>query len=164
MEIFSFHKSRFFPYQKSTKRAYKYKALIGFGGNEGDVKKSFARVIRLFMDERRLHVEKTSFILKNPPFGFLEQPHFFNAVVLVQTSLSGKELLRLLLHVEKRFGRKRSFKNAPRTLDLDIIFFDRFRFKDRILKIPHPKWRERISILAPLAYEKMRKGKMDWNC
>ncbi|MBS9778802.1 MAG: 2-amino-4-hydroxy-6-hydroxymethyldihydropteridine diphosphokinase [Campylobacteraceae bacterium] len=163
MEVFKFHKTRFYPYQKTTKRVYKYKALVGFGGNKGDVKKTFKKVFRVLQNDRRLHVKKTSFILENPPFGYLEQAHFFNAVVLVQTSLSGKEFLRLLLHVEKRFGRIRSFKNAPRTLDLDIIIFDRFEYKDRVLTTPHPKWSKRISILVPMAYENIRKGRMDWN-
>ncbi len=146
--------------QKTSQKPYKYQALVGLGGNEGDVKKSFSRLLRLWQDDRRLHVEKTSFILENPPFGYLEQAHFFNALALIKTSLDAKGFLKLLLHVEKKFGRKRSFKNAPRTLDLDIIFFNGFEQKDERLSLPHPFWHERMSVLAPLALSKIRKNNL----
>ena len=62
--------------------------------------------------------------LENPPFGFLDQDDFYNAVIVIQVDMQAKELLSYLLRLEKKFGRKRSFANAPRTLDLDIIFFE----------------------------------------
>ena len=67
-------------------------------------------------------------------------------------------MLKVLLHVEKVFGRKRSFKNAPRTLDLDIIFFDNQTIKQKDLIIPHPKWEERLSVKVPLSELKRFKG------
>ncbi|PID47984.1 MAG: 2-amino-4-hydroxy-6-hydroxymethyldihydropteridine diphosphokinase [Proteobacteria bacterium] len=155
--MFKFYRIRFFPLKKRSSRPYKYEALVGIGGNEGNVKKTFVRLLRLWQNDRRLHVEKTSFVLENPPFGYLEQANFFNALIRVKTSLSAKSFLKLLLHTEKIFGRKRSFKNAPRTLDLDIIFFNFKEQRDERLVLPHPFWHERASILAPLAFSRMQK-------
>lgn len=147
-----FYYERFYPYCKRSKKTYKHKALIGLGGNVGNMQKRFKRVYRYLLDRADIHVSQTSPILKNPPFGYLEQNDFYNAVMLVETSLSPRELLKLLLHTEKIFKRKRSFKNAPRTLDLDIIFFDSKHYRDRHLTIPHPCWSQRESVVIPLAY------------
>ncbi len=146
----SWQKSRFFPFSKKSKKPYKHTAVIGIGGNIGDVKRRFDRVFRYFLNSSFLHVKKTSPILKNPPFGFLEQDDFLNAVMVVQTSLKPDELLRFLQHTEKIFKREKSFKNAPRTLDLDIIFFDSVKIVKNNLIIPHPKWNERESVILPL--------------
>jgi len=64
--------------------------------------------------------------------------------------MNPRELLAFLLRVEKHFGRKRSFANAPRTLDLDLIFFDDVRMETARLTLPHPHWHERESVLIPL--------------
>lgn len=143
-------KIRFFPLCKAKRKAFLYEALIGLGGNEGDVKKRFAKLYRLFQNDRRFYITQTSNVFQNPPFGYREQADFHNAVMLIQTSLHVKILLKILLHVEKNFGRKRSFKNAPRTLDLDIIFFENLSRKQKHLSLPHPHWEERLSVMVPL--------------
>lgn len=142
--------------KKSSSRPYKYEAIVGFGGNKGDVIKRFRQVLRVWLDDRRLKVVESSPILENPPFGYIYQAKFFNGVVKVKTSLDAKSFLRLLMHTEKRFKRERSFKNAPRTLDLDIITFSRFEQVSERLTIPHPSWGERVSVLAPLAWMERR--------
>ncbi len=129
-----------------------HRALIGIGGNIGDVEKRFERVLRYFESSSLLNPVATSILLKNPPFGYEEQPDFINSVILVETGLGPHALLRYLLWVEKRFGRRRSFANAPRTLDLDIIFFDNLRLKSRRLSVPHPHFFERDSVMIPLRY------------
>ncbi|MDR2100171.1 MAG: 2-amino-4-hydroxy-6-hydroxymethyldihydropteridine diphosphokinase [Campylobacteraceae bacterium] len=149
-QALKWHKTRFFPASKLAEGEFKHTALIGIGGNVGDVKKRFVALFRYFASCSLLHVSKTSPILQNPAFGYLEQNDFFNAVMVVQTSLSVQKLLKFLLHAEKIFGRVRSFKNAPRTLDLDIIFFDTAKFMQKDIIIPHPKWQERLSVLLPL--------------
>ncbi len=133
-----------------------HRALIGIGGNIGEVENRFERVLRYFRVSRFLRPLATSILLKNPPFGFADQPDFINSVILVETDLGPHALLRYLLWVEKRFGRKRSFPNAPRTLDLDIIFFDNLQLKSRRLTLPHPHYAERESVMIPLRY--MRSG------
>lgn len=145
-----FFYSRFYPIMKKNSAAYKYRALIGLGGNVGDVKKRFRDLYMYLLRYPRLAVIETSPILRNPPFGYATQADFYNAVMLVETSMAPKELLKFVLHVEKIFGRIRSFRNAPRTLDLDIILFEHKQYKQKNLLIPHPHWRERRSVLRPM--------------
>jgi 2-amino-4-hydroxy-6-hydroxymethyldihydropteridine diphosphokinase len=70
--------------------------------------------------------------------------------MVIRTSLPPKAFLKFLLHVEKIFGRKRSFKNAPRTLDLDLIFYEDIKIKSKHLSVPHPSWSKRESVVLPL--------------
>lgn len=146
--------SKNFPRKYRKKNYFKHQAIIGLGGNVGNVFKRFDSVFRYFLKDRRFHILQTSPILKNPPFGYLEQDDFLNAILVLQTSLSPKELLKNLLRIEKLQKRKRSFKNASRSIDLDIIFFDTLQIKTKILTIPHPKWKERLSVTIPLGYVK----------
>ncbi|MFK5880845.1 MAG: 2-amino-4-hydroxy-6-hydroxymethyldihydropteridine diphosphokinase [Sulfurospirillum sp.] len=141
-----------FPVKNRKRANFKHMAIVGIGGNIGDVKKRFRAVYRYFLKDRRFWVLQTSPILKNPPFGYKEQNYFLNAVLVLQTSISAQELLKNLLHVEKLHKRKRSFKNAPRSLDLDIIFFDNLNIKTKNLKVPHPGWHDRVSVTIPLGF------------
>ncbi len=144
--------NKYFPVKKPKKNYFKHIAVIGIGGNIGGVFKRFESVFRYFLKDRRFHILETSPILENPPFGFLRQNNFLNAVLVLQTSIGPTELLKNLLHVEKLQKRKRSFKNAPRSIDLDIIFFDNLKRKTKNLIIPHPKWRQRESVIIPLCF------------
>ncbi|MDX1809787.1 MAG: 2-amino-4-hydroxy-6-hydroxymethyldihydropteridine diphosphokinase [Sulfurospirillaceae bacterium] len=146
--------SKNFPRRYRKKTCFKHKAVVGIGGNVGNVFKRFDSVLRYFLQDRRFHILCTSPILKNPPFGYLEQNDFLNAVLVLQTSLTPKELLKNLLRIEKRQKRKRSFRNAPRSIDLDIIFFDDLKINTKMLTIPHPEWEERLSVKIPLEYVK----------
>jgi 2-amino-4-hydroxy-6-hydroxymethyldihydropteridine diphosphokinase len=151
-------KIRFFPTCKKASKRFKYQALIGIGGNEGDVKKRFVKLYRTWMNDARWRVRESSPVFQNPPFGYLEQNDFENAVCVLETSLHVRALLKALLHVEDQFGRVRRFKNGPRTLDLDIIFFDNQRRKQSDLIVPHPHWHERLSVVVPLFMLKRFKG------
>ncbi len=143
---------KFFPINYPKNPNFKHIAVVGIGGNTGDVKSRFKSAYRYFLRDRRFWVLQTTPILKNPPFGYLEQNDFLNAVIVLQTSMSAKELLKNLLHVEALHKRKRSFKNAPRSLDLDIIFYDNQNIKTKNLIVPHPSWSERQSVTIPLGY------------
>ena len=134
---------------KSKKRFF-HQATVGIGGNLGDVKRRFEHLFFALKREKRVELIKTSLILKNPPFGYLAQDDFFNSIMIIDTSMQAKEFLRFLQRVEKKFGRKRSFANAPRTLDLDIIFFDKQVLNTPTLTLPHPEWYKRESVLIPL--------------
>lgn len=129
-------------------------ATIGLGGNVGDVLRRFKRLRIALQKDREIDVIATAPVLKNPPFGYEEQDDFLNTVIAVRTRLQPMALLRKLLHYEKRFGRIRTFANAPRTLDMDILFFENRQIATRGLMIPHPHWHERASVLIPLAYLK----------
>jgi len=126
--------------------------VIGVGGNVADVLRRLQKLLIFFQRDSRVSLKRSSPIVKNPPFGFLEQEYFFNAVLVVQTTMKPDTFMRYLLGVERRFGRVRSFKNGPRTLDLDILFFDNLKIQSNILSVPHPHWQERSSVIVPLSY------------
>ncbi len=146
-EIFS---SVFFP-AKIKKSSKKHKALIGVGCNLGECIRRFKKLYAFLNSHPKIDIVQTSVIYKNPPFGYLNQPYFYNTVMVIYTDFSPYELLRFLLYTEKKFGRKRSFKNAPRTLDLDIIIYDNLTVKRPDLILPHPHFKKRDSVLLPLA-------------
>ncbi len=145
-----FFYDRFFPIIKRQNRSFKYRAVVGIGGNEGDVRKRFRNLYSYLTRSSLVSISETSPILQNPPFGYLDQDDFYNAVAIIRTSLSPRAFLKFLLHTEKIFGRKRSFKNAPRTLDLDLIFYEDIKIKSKNLVVPHPSWNKRESVVLPL--------------
>jgi 2-amino-4-hydroxy-6-hydroxymethyldihydropteridine diphosphokinase len=82
--------------------------------------------------------------------GYVDQPDFINAVAQVETSLAPRALLAALLDIEHRHGRERSFRNAPRTLDLDLLLYGSAHFHEDGLTLPHPRMTERGFVLLPL--------------
>ena len=152
------YKNRDFPQYIKKYRPKNRVALIGVGGNLGDVKRRFKHLLEFLKRDRQIRVLTTSIVLKNPPFGYLEQDDFYNTLFLIETKFTPLELLRYLQRVEKHFKRDRLFKNGPRTLDLDIIFYEKIRVrKGEKLIIPHPYWQERDSVKIPLSFLKGRK-------
>lgn len=146
----SIYVNRNFPKKLSAFKGFRYRTVLGVGGNVGDTRR---RIERLWINLGRLPQVKrvrSGVILKNPPFGYLAQDDFYNTVIEITTSLGPRQFLRLVWRIEKRFGRVRSFTNAPRTLDLDIIFFDNQTLDYPELKIPHPHWEKRSSVIIPL--------------
>jgi len=131
--------------------SHRYQVVIGVGGNIGDVKRRFEHLYFVIQRDVRVEIIETSLILKNPPFGFKAQDDFFNSTIIVKTSMQPRVFLDYLMRLEKKFGRVRSFENAPRTLDLDIIFFDNRIVNTKKLTIPHPSWSNRESVVIPLA-------------
>jgi 2-amino-4-hydroxy-6-hydroxymethyldihydropteridine diphosphokinase len=124
---------------------------LSIGGNIGNSRKRFNNLILYLQRVKVLDVMCTSPILKNPPFGYKDQEFFFNAIIVVKTDLNPKMLLKFVLRVEKFFKRVRSFENSPRTLDIDIIFYDTITLNTKDLIIPHPEYHKRESVLIPLA-------------
>lgn len=143
-------KSLHFSYKTTQKTSFRHLVTIGVGGNIGDVKRRFEHLFYFLKKDIQVEVLQTSYILKNPPFGYLEQDDFFNALIVIKTNLQPRQMLDYLLRVEKKFSRKRSFENAPRSLDLDIIFFDNRVIDTPRLKIPHTSWSKRESVIIPL--------------
>ena len=87
---------------------------------------------------------KTSF------FKFKFHPDYINAVVEIDTTLTPLQLLNKLLKIELQHGRVRTFRNAPRTLDLDILLYDKQQLNDEKLTIPHPRMTQRAFVMYPL--------------
>ncbi len=145
------YKGSFFPKKYIYKR-FRYESTIGVGGNISDVIRRLHKLLIFLQKDRRVSLKQTSIILKNPPFGFVDQDDFINTAIVVRTSMQPRAFMRYLLRVEKRFGRVRSFCNAPRTLDLDMLFFDNRTIEYPDLTVPHPSWSSRDSVLIPLSY------------
>ncbi|XPV67936.1 MAG: 2-amino-4-hydroxy-6-hydroxymethyldihydropteridine diphosphokinase [Halarcobacter sp.] len=130
----------------------KYLVHIGIGGNIGNIKKTFNKLLLCLKSDGRFDILITSPLLLNPPFGFLEQNHFLNGIIALKTNLAPNEFLKNMQRLEKRFGRKRSFQDAPRTLDIDIIFFANKKIDTEKLIIPHKDWANRESVIIPLKH------------
>ncbi len=84
------------------------------------------------------------------PVGYADQPDFINAVIKINTGLAPKPLLAALLDIEQRQGRKRTFRNAPRVIDLDILLYDELILDESELTLPHPRMHERAFVLMTL--------------
>ena len=138
-------------YKTFQKSSHRYRVSVGIGGNIGDVKRRFEHLFFVLKRDKRVELLETSLILKNPPFGFKNQDDFFNSIIVLQVSMQPTYFLDYLMRLEKKFARKRSFANAPRTLDLDIIFFDNRVIQTPRLQIPHASWSQRESVVIPLS-------------
>jgi len=139
-----------FNYKTKQKTSHRYRVTVGVGGNVGDVKRRFEHLFYYLKKDKRVELLQTSLILKNPPFGYEAQDDFFNSIMVLQVSMQPFAFLDYLMRLEKKFARKRSFANAPRTLDLDIIFFDNRVVNKPKLQIPHAEWFKRDSVVIPL--------------
>ena len=144
-----------YPFKTNNTSCHRYETVVGIGGNIGDVRRRFEHLFFEIQRDKRVSLIKTSLILKNPPFGYMAQDDFFNSILVLKTSMQPKSFLRYLLRLEKKFGRRRSFANAPRTLDLDIIFFDNRTINTKDLTLPHPFYAERESVMIPLSSIKL---------
>ncbi|MDY0051637.1 MAG: 2-amino-4-hydroxy-6-hydroxymethyldihydropteridine diphosphokinase [Aliarcobacter sp.] len=141
-----------FPKKYNTISNKKYDVTIGIGGNIGNTKKLFNKLILCLKKDSRFTLLMTSPLLKNPPFGFLEQKPFLNGIIKLKTNLCPNDFLKAMQRYENKFGRKRSFQDAPRTLDIDIIFFDDKKINTKKLIIPHKDWANRESVIIPLKH------------
>jgi len=126
------------------------RAWVALGANLGDA----AHSVRLALADLQV-MEGVSDLVASRLYRTAPQqaqgPDFVNAVVVFQTTLSAPALLDALQRLELRAGRQRPYPNAPRTLDLDLLFYcDAFMDSSR-LNVPHPRWQERAFVLYPLA-------------
>lgn len=121
------------------------------GSNQGDSVRICLEVFDLLRNHPDVSILRTSSLYRTSPVGVSEQDWFINAAVLVQTRLQPQALLALLLEVEKSFGRVRTVKWGPRTLDLDILFYEDIQLDLPGLRVPHPLMSERLFVLKPLA-------------
>ena len=126
-------------------------AVIALGSNLAEPARQVRAALSAMEAHPQIQIEKTSSLYVTAPVGYDDQPDFVNAVCSVRTSLDGVSLLAVLNRIEADFGRERTFRNAPRTLDLDIIDFDGIRSDDPHLTLPHPRAHERSFVMLPLA-------------
>lgn len=125
-------------------------ACVALGANLGD---AVATLTQAFCDVAALpqtQLIKASSLYRSAPYE-AQGPDFMNAVAVLQTQLSALDLLHALQALELKSGRERPYKNAPRTLDLDIIFYADLALTTPELTLPHPRWHARAFVLLPLA-------------
>lgn len=124
-------------------------AYIGLGSNLGD-RACYIKSAVAALREKGASVLKQSTIIETNPAGGPPQNKFLNAVVKISTGLSPLELFSLCQSIEKDLGRVRGVVNGPRTVDLDILLYDRLVIDTPQLKIPHPRMFTRAFVLEPL--------------
>jgi len=123
--------------------------FIALGSNLGDRLKNLEAAIAAMRPA--IQPVTCSSVYETPPWGYLDQPKFLNQVVRAETDLSPEELLDHLKGIEIKLGRVETFRNGPRKVDLDILFYDDLVFDSSRLKIPHPRLSGRAFVLLPLA-------------
>ena len=123
---------------------------IGIGANIGNRKKYIADAIGLLKASEDIKIDKTSPIYETDPIGGPPQDRFLNGVIKIKTRLSPRALLIKLKAIEDSLGRKRTIKNGPRTIDLDILTYGDLKVQEKDLEIPHPRMGERDFVRHPL--------------
>lgn len=127
------------------------RAFVAFGSNLEAPQQQVNAAIAALAQEPGLALVKASSLYRTAPVGYLDQPDFINAVAEFETTLEPLQLLETLLSVEERFGRVRTFRNAPRVLDLDLLLVDGVCLVTETLTLPHPRMHERAFVMVPLA-------------
>ncbi len=125
-------------------------AFVALGSNLGDPESQVRRGFAALAELPQTRLEAASSLYRSAPVGHADQPDFVNAVAQLSTGLAPQALLAALLAVEARFGRTRSFANAPRTLDLDLLLYDAQVQSVPGLTVPHPRMHQRAFVLVPL--------------
>jgi 2-amino-4-hydroxy-6-hydroxymethyldihydropteridine diphosphokinase len=102
------------------------------------------------IEEKIGEIIKASSLYSTEAWGKKEQPNFINQVLIVKTSLEASNLIKIVLAIEEGMGRKRTTKNAPRIIDIDILFFNNEIINTQNLVVPHPEIHNRRFVLVPL--------------
>lgn len=128
----------------------KHTVFIAIGSNLLDRKKNIEEAISNLKKEG-IEIVAISSIIETEPYGFTDQPKFLNCVVKAKTTKTPRELLKTLLSIELKLGRIREKRWGPRTIDLDILFYDDLIIDEEDLKIPHYDIQNRLFVLKPLS-------------
>ncbi len=125
-------------------------AYVGLGANLGDAVRTVQSALGALGARPGVELVQASSLYRTQPL-HAGGPDFINAVAELRTTLSAPALLDVLLGVEAAHGRERPYRNAPRTLDLDLLLYGEARIDGPRLTVPHPRLRERAFVLVPLA-------------
>lgn len=127
-----------------------HKAYISLGSNLDDRENYLRQAISMMQQDTAIMLMVFSSIYETIPIGYTDQPLFLNMVIGVQTSYSSIKLLHVLQKIESNLGRKRDIHWGPRTIDLDLLFFDIEELDTAELQLPHPRMLKRAFVLVPL--------------
>lgn len=125
-------------------------AYISYGSNMGDKKYYIKEALKEMNKAYHTKIIKESNLIETEPWGYTNQDKFLNGVCKIKTLLSPRELIDFLLDIEKNLKRERKIKWGPRTIDLDVIFFNDLISEDEKIVLPHPRMHERNFVLEPL--------------
>ncbi|KMQ81170.1 2-amino-4-hydroxy-6- hydroxymethyldihydropteridine pyrophosphokinase [Candidatus Burkholderia pumila] len=124
-------------------------AYLGLGANLGDARQTLKDAVVCLAQQHTITVLAKSSLYRTAPIDS-SGDDYFNCVVKIETSLAARSLLRLCHLIEEQFGRERPYRNAPRTLDLDILLYGASSIDEADLVVPHPRMTERAFVLVPL--------------
>lgn len=125
---------------------------LALGSNLGNRRRLINEAVKMIQGLPRTKVLAVSKLIATDPSGGPEcQPRYLNACLKVQTALSAADLLKHIHRIETALGRKRTVRNAPRTIDIDILLFGMTSMRTKHLVIPHPRMFERRFVMQPLA-------------
>lgn len=127
------------------------KILLGLGGNIGDMPAHLDAVLDALAHLPHTSVLRESARYRTAPVGYTDQPDFLNSVVEIDTALSPTAVLGACLGIEATIGRVRTFRNAPRVIDIDVLLCEGYDSDSDELTVPHPRMHERAFVLVPLA-------------
>ena len=125
-------------------------AFIALGANLADPEHQVRAALESLSRLPNCRLLRASSLYRTAPVGVAGQPDFINAVALMETTLAPQALLATLFTIETEFGRRRDYRNAPRTLDLDLLLYDDLVLDSAELQLPHPRMHLRAFVLAPL--------------
>ena len=126
------------------------KAYLGIGTNMGDRFNNLRCACEILEENDFVTVSNKSRLYETKAWGYTEQDDFLNMCVEIDTTLSPKELLKVCQEVEQKLHRERIIRWGPRTIDVDILFFNDINLISEDLEIPHPRIQERAFVLIPL--------------
>ncbi len=130
-------------------------AYVGIGSNVGDARTNVIRAVRALRAAGC--VRRLSALRRTKPWGRTAQGYFVNAVACIETMHSPRALLEVLQGIERRLGRRASYRWGPRVADLDLLLYDGLHIREPGLTVPHPRLAERPFMLRPLE-EVLRPG------
>ncbi len=124
------------------------RVFLGLGSNMGDKEKNIRSALSLISDV--CEIKKVSPFYLTEPVGSVKQQWFLNCCVEIETILNPEKLLSHLKTIEQRLGRTKTVRNGPRSIDIDILFYEDLVVHTKDLIIPHPRIEERLFVLRPL--------------
>lgn len=126
-----------------------HEVYLGLGGNIGD---SAAILQTALQHIQNLNISdmRTSRFYQTKPISDIDQRWYVNAACRFMTSMGARELLNKLQHIEIALGKTLKPKNAPRVIDIDLLFFGTEGYNDNDCEVPHPRWKERLFVIMPL--------------
>lgn len=123
---------------------------LALGTNIGERETHLEKAVQALNDHPLIQVKRVSSLYETEPVGFLDQAKFLNQVLECQVKLSPEELIQATQEIEKQLGRKKTFVNGPRIIDIDILLYERVELDAPELTIPHPRMHLRAFVLVPL--------------